>query len=288
MAKVTPKQLAQQTALEGDTDAAITQLSVLLEGGDLGAAASLAEIEAFRGQWPEMLRHAYAFMRKPSSVYAGNVLADVTNLVAVAGTTQGGWSDIYAEAVAIRKHLLSDPELQKYANGQDRMACGLDQLVEFAKTEGKSPYVWDWSTQSDLDEDARAAKFDAAIAEDLAKKKKSYANDVERRRGLFSLARVCGSYRSATRLYDEEGVKDLILFAPIAFTASALARSGRSKDAWQVVEKAVSVWWPVDVAQVAPVVLLTDECLRPLMTPERCEWVLRARRGPAAVSKKKS
>ena len=286
MAKLNQKQAAQQTALRGDTDAAVTQLAALLASGDIGAAASLAEIEAFRGQWPEMLQHAYAFLRKPSSVYAGNVFTDITNLVALVGFKNGGWLDIHDQAVEIRSHLLADPELEKYANGSDASAGGLDQLIELAKSKGKSPYVWDWGNYSELDEDARAAKFDAAVAELLAKKK-MFKDDAERRKHFFALANNYGSYRSAVRLYDKEGVGDLITFDPAAFAASALARAGRTKEAWQVAEAAVRLWWPVDFAQVTPVALLTDEGLRPLMTPERCEWVLRTPRGPAAVSKKK-
>ncbi len=49
MAKLKPNQLAQQTALRGETEAALKLLSINLAGGDCGAAASLAEVEAFRG-----------------------------------------------------------------------------------------------------------------------------------------------------------------------------------------------------------------------------------------------
>jgi hypothetical protein len=286
MAKLNLKQIAQQTALQGDTDGAVRQLSAILAGGDLAAAASLAEIEAFRGQWPEMLRHAYTFLRKPDSVYASNVFTDILNVVAVAGLKKGGWPDIHDEVVAIRKHLLADPELEGYANGADRMAMGPDQLIELAKTKGESAYVWDWGSHSPLDESARSAKFDEGIAK-LLTKKNAFKTDADRRKHFFSLASTYGSHRSAVRLYDQEGIDDLIRFNEVAFTASALARAGRAKEAWEVARKAVPMWWPVDVAQMAPVALLTDEGLRPLMTPERCEWVLGTPRGPAAVEKKK-
>jgi len=89
MAKLKPRELAQQAALQGNTDDAVKQLEALLDGGDAGAAASLAEIEAFRGQWSELLRHASVFLRKPSAVYAGNVFTDVVHLVALAGIKKG-------------------------------------------------------------------------------------------------------------------------------------------------------------------------------------------------------
>ncbi len=286
MGKLKPKELAQQAALKGETDEAVTQFSALLATGDLGAAASLAEIEAFRGQWPEVLNHAYVFLRKPNSVYAGNVFTDIINLVAVAGIDEGGWPEIQTEAIAIRKHLLADPALKKYANGSDVSASGLDQLIEFARSKGKTRYVWDWGSDSALDEDARAAKFDAA-AKELTAKSKAFKSDAERRKHLFALASNYGSHRSAVGLYDKDGIDDLIRFNPIVFTASALARAGREKEAWNVIEKGFRLWWPVDVAQVTPVALLTDEALRPLMTPPRREWVLRTPRGPMAAAMKK-
>ena len=82
-------------------------------------------------------------------------------------------------------------------------------------------------------------------------------------------------------------IDDLITFDTTAFVAMSLARAGRAKDAWKAIEKAVNVWWPVDVLQVAPAALLTDEDLRPLMTAERCAQVLRSPRGPEGPAAKK-
>src|SRR4051812_49347218 len=110
MARLSPKELAQQIVLRGDTDSAVEQFTAILADGDVAVAASLAEIEAFRGRWPEMLRYAYAFMRKPSSVYAANVFTDVINLVAVAGLKGSPWPEILANVSDIRSHLLADPD----------------------------------------------------------------------------------------------------------------------------------------------------------------------------------
>jgi len=40
--------------------------------------------------------------------------------------------------------------------------------------------------------------------------------------------------------------------------------------AWVAIESNLKHWWPVDHAQVTPLVLLTDEHLETVMTPERC------------------
>jgi hypothetical protein len=44
-------------------------------------------------------------------------------------------------------------------------------------------------------------------------------------------------------------------------------------------------WWPVGHAQVAPVILLIDENLFTMMTPERCRLVLSTPRGPERAKK---
>lgn len=57
-------------------------------------------------------------------------------------------------------------------------------------------------------------------------------------------------------------------------------RRGNSEAAWATIEQNLKHWWPVDHAQVAPLVLLTNEHLETLMTPERCQLVLSTPRGP--------
>jgi hypothetical protein len=287
MAKLNPIQTAQQTALQGDTDAAVKQLTAILDGGRAGAGAALAEIEAFRGQWPEVLRHAFAFMRDPTMARVGNSLTDVLRLAALAGFNTGGWSDLHDEVVAIRKHLLSKKELKLYAEAV--AGDGFKQLIELAKSKGKADYDWGWANYTEDDEDTRDKRADTVIADKLAKHKvkKLFKEEADLRRHLFALAATYLSYKTAIRLFEQEGVDDLRTFDTTAFVATALARAGRAKDAWKVIEKAVSVWWPVDVLQVAPVALLTDPNLRPLMIPERCAQVLRTPRGPEGMAARK-
>jgi len=291
MAKVNPWQTAQQTALKGDADGAVKQLTALLESGKAGAAAPLAEIAAFRRRWPEVLRLAFTFMRDPTEGGVRNSLDAMVNLVAVVGFETGGWSDIHGEVVAIRKYLLSKKELKEYAN-EDEGGAGFKQLIDLAKSKGKAEYVWDWSCYTEDDEKTRDAAAEAAIAAQLAKhaKKKIFKDDADRRQAMLALAGAHLSYKTTVRLYDEEGADDLITFGSAAFVVTSLARAGRAKDMRKMVEKAVNVWWPVDDLQVAPVDLMTDPDVRPLMTPELCAQVLRMPRGPegpAARKKKK-
>ena len=74
----------------------------------------------------------------------------------------------------------------------------------------------------------------------------------------------------------------LLRFDQALAVARALIRRGEPERSWEIVEERLSAWWPVDNAQVAPVVLLVDQWMSPLMTAERCEQVLSTPRGPEA------
>jgi hypothetical protein len=277
MAKMKANALAQRAALRGDTETAVAMFTANLAGGDSGAAASLAEIDALRGRWPDVLHHAYVLLRTPGSVYAGNVVTDTLNLAILAGTKCGDWKTIHTKLSEIREHLSSDAKLLQDGDLLRR----IDSAVNFARSGGQDAYLWDPGPHNAMDEDARAAKFEEGVARltQTNQKKRTWTNDTERRRHLFSLAYNRRAHKSAVRLFDQEGVTDLILFNSFAFVASSLVRAGRTNDAWSVVERGLACWEPVDVAQVAPLVVLIDEGLRQLMTLERCDWLLRTPRG---------
>jgi hypothetical protein len=279
--KAKPAQLAHEAALRGEVEAAVALLEANLAGGDRGAAASLAEVAAFRGRWDEAVSHAEAFLQDPLSA-GTNLIDDVLNLLAVAGFETGDWGKLHARVAAIDARAKRTRGL-----GVDR--ARLDQLVELTRSGGASYYVWDWGNETELDEDARAAQFDEGVVSlTQGKKKMRFKTDAERRRHFFAYANALRSHWSAVRLFDAEGIDDdAIGFDHIAFTASGLARAGRPDEAWQLLERKIHLWWPIHYATVAPVELLADEALRPLMTLERRELVLRTPKGSEAAAKKK-
>jgi hypothetical protein len=67
-------------------------------------------------------------------------------------------------------------------------------------------------------------------------------------------------------------------FDDACYVARALVRAKQPDRAWAVLEERLPRWYPVDAAQVLPVVLLTDGWLAPLLTPERAQIVLRTPR----------
>jgi hypothetical protein len=69
----------------------------------------------------------------------------------------------------------------------------------------------------------------------------------------------------------------------VEYVAPVYVRRSRPDLAWAAIEPNLKYWWPVDFAQVTPLVLLTDEYLDTLMTPERCQLVLSTPRGQEAA-----
>ena len=74
------KQAAQE-ARRGHPDIALDVLVQLAGSGDPAAAASAAEILAFRGRWKELVSFATALVANPKAVYAGNVFTDMCCLL---------------------------------------------------------------------------------------------------------------------------------------------------------------------------------------------------------------
>jgi hypothetical protein len=79
-----------------------------------------------------------------------------------------------------------------------------------------------------------------------------------------------------------DAANDRLLFDQAVEVARVLARRGESPRAWAVIEERLARWFPVDPAQVAPVALLLDPWISPLLTPERCARVLATPRGAEA------
>lgn len=91
----------------------------------------------------------------------------------------------------------------------------------------------------------------------------------------------------ALELYEEHGANFLMAWEAALYVARAYVRRGNPDAAWTVIEANLSKWWPVAIVQVAPIILLTDEHLNVLMTPERCQVVLSTPRGPEAMKNDK-
>lgn len=272
MAKLTQQEIAQRFALQGDIESAAAELSSLQRRGDIGASASLAEIAAYKGEWKEVLQRVEVVFAAPSSLDTLNVYQDMVLLVARAGMELKKWPEIRRLAKFALTKLTKKQEHEAHVEA-------VLELSNFAGRDGEGSYV-----SQDESEERRKARFEAGLDKLAKNTKKRFKKPADRLDHLFGLASVYGYYPGAVAIYDQE--KDLpTLFDNVAFAASGLARCGRTDEAWRAIRSRVHLWWPVEVTQIAPVVLLTDDAIKPLMTPQRCKEVLGTPRGPEAKAK---
>lgn len=68
-------------------------------------------------------------------------------------------------------------------------------------------------------------------------------------------------------------------FAATLEQAREFARRGGTEAAWSVVAAAVPRWHSDDALCIAPLTLLTDPVLSPLITPQRAAWIATTPRG---------
>lgn len=269
MATLSPREKAQVLALRGDIEAAVAELTSLQQQGDTAAHAALAEIAAFQGKWDAVMQHAPAVTADPSSIRTLNVYHDMIRLIAVAGLHLGDWAEV--------KRVADVAVTASEAHSFENHAAAAAGLVRFAGARGAVSQGWRPGRYDDRPEPERIAKYEAGIAK-LSKDKKRFKTPQARHNHYVSMAKNGLLHDAAVSLYDEGGLPDL--FDSVVFVASGLARAGRSDEAWAAIRTKLGVWWPFEDTQIAPVELLADDALRPLMTPERCQEVLRTPRGP--------
>lgn len=265
-----PLAAARARALGGDAEAAISALRPLAET-DAGAAASLAELRAFTGDWAGVADAAARLIASPGSVYASNVFDDMVRLVAIAGHHGVPWSRIDAIAAGGLAGLAAEPR----PHVQRRLGTILEELRAYAARAGAPPHeriaVFGVTPSVPSREQCEAA---VAAAEKKPKK-----TPEEQARHLIALA---VSHRQADEIVRRvRAAPKAGSFAMVREAAGLLAADGEADAAWALIASRLGDWWPVDVAQVAPVELLTDPLVRELVTKDRAAAVLATPRGRA-------
>jgi hypothetical protein len=242
---VAPAKRAVDEARKGRVDGALEVLTLLASTGDAGAAASVAEILAYRGAWAEMLPHALALLAKPSAGRVDAVFVDMMRLVVRASREldDPGVVTRAAKVVPIDYEALKQSTL---------------------RTERPPPR-----------HNTHRADYEAARDEARAKlrsKPKALAEQ------LFALAVGFGFDDEVIAQWNEASAH--LGFDRAVSAARAFARQGDEARAWKAVLERLDTWAPVAPVQIAPIVLLVDARLSHLMTPERCAQVLATPRGP--------
>jgi hypothetical protein len=280
---------AQAAARSGQTDVALESLEAFAAKGDDSAAPSLAELYAFLGEWDKVILNAGRLIANPGAAHTANVFCDMMNLLGRAGHRSGAWGRIIEVAeVALKANA-------KYAYGpyhkhaQDSRDKQFRNLIAYAKRGGTPPHellaifgVQD--PMAAMSQEQRKAWYEdaARMAETIRPEIKN--NPQAKAEHLFSLAR--GTLEDeALALYEGHGKDFVMAWQSAEYVAPIYVRRGQVDKTWAVIEANLKNWWPVDHAQVTPIVLLTNEHLETLMTPERCRVVLATPRGPEGQKK---
>lgn len=276
--RVTKKALqqARETALAGNADEAIVELGWMVEAGSVAAAASLAELLAFQGDWRGVVDHAARLIAEPSAVYAGNVFDDMVCLLGLAGHGGAAWTAVSQAAKRATARLQAEEERQHIRN---RLGPILKNLASYARRQGKPPHELIrifGVTPSKPDPDAYRDACDAVLT--LRPKLKGKPDELARH--LFALAVTFKQPEAIVERFDER--PNAMDFFHAVEAARCLVEREEHERAWEIIEPRISSWWPVDAAQVAPVILLTDPRLRQLCSEERKSIVLATPRGPMA------
>lgn len=252
---------ARALALSGDADAAIEALGPLAES-DASAAASLAELLAFRGEWVAVARYAARFIAQPGP-HAGNVFDDMVRLLAAAGHRGAPWETIARAAADALAATPSEPP-----HRATRLRTILESLAGYAAREGAPPHerieVFGVARVQPTQE-----QYQAAVAQAEKKPKSTRGAQLAHR---IALALSFGQEAELVALVQSAPLE--ASFAHAFAAARVLAARGERDAAWTLVQPRIGAWSPIDSAQVAPVGLLLDAATAAMMTPARCAIVL--------------
>jgi hypothetical protein len=266
---------AQRVARKGEATRAMAMLRKLAARGDDSSAVSLAELCAFRGRWDEVATNlGLVILNLQAIPNFYDDPAELIRLLARSGHETGLWKKIYkfAEAAIAAE--------EKKGNGQSSSVAWFKNLQTYCKRRGRPPHelirIFGVANPVDaLSEAGRRAHYERGVADEytsrLKKKPAEYAC------ARFALARNMKLDDEMIRLYEQ--LPEAFFFYDALDVSRAYMRRHDEVRAWEVLRARMYQSVGGFPAQVAPIILLIDDDLRPLMTRERCEFVLSTPRG---------
>lgn len=295
---------AAEAARNGQTEIALESLETFAAKGDESATAPLAEFYAFLDQWDKVITNAGCFIANPES-FPGNyddIFNNMVKLLGRAGHRTGEWQRVIEVA---KKALQPSAEV-----GRNIYCKVFLNLIEYANRQGKPPHELiaifgkpknaniseDENLKSDaarpvlagqkpqLSQEQREARYQKAveIANTNPFLKPYLKTPHQKAEHGFSLIKNVWEDK-ALELYAAHGTNFLMAWEAALYVTHVYIKRGNTDAAWAAIQPNLSKWWPNGNIQIAPIILLTDEYLSTLMTPERCQLVLSTPRGPEAV-----
>jgi hypothetical protein len=293
---------AQAAARSGQTELALESLEAFAAKGDDSAAASLAELYAFLGQWDRVIPNAGRLIANPGAVYAGNVFDEMIRLLGRAGHRSGEWSRVIevvesaskanarrcAEEYRGEKDKIRRDNIKHWEQRNEKIFLN---LIQYAERYGKPPHelvaifgVRD--RMDDMSEHERRAWYEHAVQNVDSLRPDLKRNAQAKMEYCFSLAQGVLE-DEALKLYEAHGKTFGMAWQAAEYVAPIYVRRGNLAAAWTAIGPNLKHWWPVDHAQVTPLMLLTNEHLETILTPERCRLVLSTPRGPEGAKARK-
>lgn len=259
---------AHARALAGDCEGARAAFEPLAAAGSTVASAALAQLAAYRFDWPEVLRHASAFFEDTSQVSASNIFEDLVRLLGAAGRRGQPWSEI---SVVAKKAAKATPK-----NQTDTLKI-LERLDDYAKREGKGDQeliaIFETNNAPPKHEN-----YVVAMAKHEAEKKKKKPEVWAQR--AFSLANAFREDDEMLRLFDAHAKH--LGFAAAVDAARVAGRRGDLERAWRLIEPKLGGFWPIDLAQVLPVILIGDPAFAAMIDEKRAAKICKTPRGSKA------
>jgi hypothetical protein len=199
----------------------------------------------------------------------------MVRLAALAGQKGQPWIEVGVTARTALAASAGRNDPEHIRRRQDRI---LADLAGYADRNGTAPHerIAIFGVQRARPDPAafRSAALAAADQFDPARHPEQYAQNV------LALAVTFQQPGDLIRLFDQYA--EHVGFDVAVEVARVMVGNGEHDRAWAVLEPRIRDWYPVDPAQVAPVILLTDPQLAQLETPVRWSFVLATTRGPAA------
>jgi hypothetical protein len=249
-----------------------------------------------------VISNAGRLIAHPEAVYAGNVFDEMIQLLGRAGHRSGNWPRLIevveeaSKANANRSAELYRRQKDKthrdiIKNSEERNEKIFRNLVQYAKRQGKPPHellaIFGVRNQMDgMSEQDRRDWYDHAVKNVDSLRPDLKKNPQAKMEHFFSLAKGVVE-DEALKLYEAHGKTFGMAWQAAKYVAPIYIRRGKPEAAWAAIESNLKHWWPVDHAQVTPLVLLTNEHLETLMSPERCQLVLSTPRGPEGAKERK-
>jgi hypothetical protein len=244
---------AVRAALRGETDAALAFLLPRAKDGDFDASATTLQLLAFRGQWRELVPLAMnVIAKKPDADATRRTCCAACDLLWRASVELEDPSIIEAAAAKLVRTMKSEASPRLH---------GERKLPKKPTTEDRRRFV--------------------ELANDPKFEKRYRGKPHHRAAHLMAYARLhLGLEDETLTLWDPEN--EQLGFDDAVWVAEVHARRGDTRRAWETLESRLHRWWPLTIWDVAPVSLLVNPSLAPLMTSQRCEQVLSTVRGDEA------